>query len=253
MKDRSEYAKVMGLQSIAFPLIDRESWSMRHQYPIFIIISIGVIGVTALLVPTSKAFFQPFFGGMQPILAVVSAAIVGGVSLRLLRTFGGFEIFKGRMTLRGIAVSAGFATLLGIAIIIADILIRYGEDMNVPVPEALLFYPAMGFVAEMVFHIFPLALLLVVLAPLRSRYHPNRFAWAGIIVVAVLEPTFQIVFAGEPLSWADMYTWVHVFAIAFLQLYVFKRYDFVSMYSFRLVYYAYWHIVWGVIRLKVLF
>jgi hypothetical protein len=40
---------------------------------------------------------------------------------------------------------------------------------------------------------------------------------------------------------------------AFLQLYVFRRFDFASMYAFRLVYYAYWHILWGVIRLKVLF
>jgi hypothetical protein len=34
---------------------------------------------------------------------------------------------------------------------------------------------------------------------------------------------------------------------------VFRRYDFVTMYSFRLFYYAYWHIAWGVIRLRVFF
>jgi hypothetical protein len=53
--------------------------------------------------------------------------------------------------------------------------------------------------------------------------------------------------------WVAAYTWIHVFVIAFLQLYVFRRFDFVSMYSFRLFYYAYWHILWGVIRLEVLF
>ena len=44
-----------------------------------------------------------------------------------------------------------------------------------------------------------------------------------------------------------------VFVIAVLQLYVFRRFDFASMYSFRLVYYAWWHILWGTIRLSVLF
>ena len=44
--------------------------------------------------------------------------------------------------------------------------------------------------------------------------------WAGIAVVAVLEPTFQLMFARDLFSWAAAYTWLHVFAIALLQLYV---------------------------------
>ena len=63
----------------------------------------------------------------------------------------------------------------------------------------------------------------------------------------------QVLFDSEPFSWADVYTWVHVFAIALLQLYVFRRFDFTSMYVFRLIYYAYWHIIWGVLRLELLF
>lgn len=38
-----------------------------------------------------------------------------------------------------------------------------------------------------------------------------------------------------------------------LQLHVFRRFDFVSMLSLRLVYYVYWHLIWGAIRLRVLF
>jgi hypothetical protein len=71
--------------------------------------------------------------------------------------------------------------------------------------------------------------------------------------VAALEPTFQVAFGGKPLTWGDTYTWIHVFAIAFLQLTVFRRYDLLSMVSLRMFYYAYWHIIWGVIRLKLLF
>ena len=148
------------------------------------------------------------------------------------------------------------ASVLAVAIIIADFVIRYPEDTNVPVPEALLFYPAVGFVAEIAFHVLPLALLLLFLAPIRKKLGSDRRiwpAWLAIAIAAVVEPTFQVVLPGDPFSLACAYTWVHVFAIAFLQLYMFRRYDFVSMCSFRLIYYAYWHVAWGVIRLEVLF
>ena len=37
------------------------------------------------------------------------------------------------------------------------------------------------------------------------------------------------------------------------QLLIFKKYDFNSMYAFRLVYYLFWHIGWGHLRLRLLF
>jgi cobalamin biosynthesis protein CobD/CbiB len=91
------------------------------------------------------------------------------------------------------------------------------------------------------------------LTPLVGTLGRERVVWIGILVVAVLEPFFQVLFEKKPFTWGAAYTWVHVFAIAFLQLYVFRRFDFVTMYAFRLIYYAYWHILWGVIRLNVLF
>ena len=39
----------------------------------------------------------------------------------------------------------------------------------------------------------------------------------------------------------------------FKELLIFKRYDFIAMYAFRLVYYLIWHIVWGYARLRSLF
>ena len=103
------------------------------------------------------------------------------------------------------------------------------------------------------FHVFPLALLLLILNPLGVSIGKGRVVWLGILLVALLEPTFQVLFEERSLTWGDAYTWIHVGAIAFLQLYVFRHFDFMSMYSFRLIYYAYWHILWGVIRLEVLF
>jgi len=225
----------------------------RRQYLAFVALSLAALGLTLILYPSASAYFRRFFGAANPILVVCAASVVGAIALGLLQSRDGFEIFKGPATLRGMALSGGLATVFAVAIIIADFVIRYPRDTNVPMPQALLFYPAIGFVAEVVFHVLPLALLMRVLTPLRKRFSSDRLVWLAILFVAVVEPSFQVLFEGKPLSWAAAYTWIHVFAIAWLQLYVFRRYDFMSMFSFRLFYYMYWHIIWGVIRLKVLF
>jgi hypothetical protein len=231
----------------------REVWSVHHQYIAFLVIAAAMIGMTALQIPSSRANFDLYFGGLPSIVVVAAAGAVGVGALAALGWMAGFQIFSGRTTLRGIAVSAGFATLLAVVIVIADLLIRYPENTNVPVPRALLFYPTVGFVAEVVFHLLPLMLLMLALSALQRRLGTDCVVRIAIVITAVAEPTFQILFKGERLTWMSAYTWIHVFAIAILQLQVFRRYDFASMYMFRLIYYAYWHIIWGVIRLKVLF
>lgn len=225
----------------------------RWQYMAYAVLCLAVFGVTAVLLPSSAAYFRRVLGGANPLLVALGCAVAGGACLGWQQSCWGFEILRGRATLRGMAISAGLATLLGIAIIVADLVLRYPEEINVPMPGALLFYPAIGFVAEIVFHVLPLALVLLVLTPLRGRLDVNRIVSISIVFVAVSEPIFQVMFEENPLSATALYTGFHVFAIALLQLIVFRRYDFMSMYAFRLFYYAYWHIAWGVIRLEVLF
>ncbi|MHA1939964.1 MAG: hypothetical protein ACW97O_17295, partial [Candidatus Thorarchaeota archaeon] len=213
------------------------------QYAVYAVICLIALIFIIILLPSSSPFFRRFFGETNPALVLLFAAVAGAGSLWLLQSRFNFVLFLGRGTIRGLALSAGLATLLAIAIVIADFFIRYPEDTNVPMPQAILFYPSMGFIAEIVFHVFPLALILVVLNPLGRWLGRERVIWLAIFIVAVLEPTFQMLFGGEALTWGSAYTWIHVFAIAFLQLYVFWRFDFVSMYGFRLIYYAYWHIL----------
>jgi hypothetical protein len=223
------------------------------QYVAYLLISVVAFIFIIILLPSSGAYFRRFFGELNAIIVIVLASIVGAVALWLLQEKFEFVLFMGKETFRGLKLSAVLASALAIAIVVADFFIRYPEDTNVPTPQAFLFYPAVGLVAEIIFHVLPLALLLIFLNPLGNWIGKERVVWLGILVVAVLEPTFQVLFEGKTLTWGSAYTWVHVFAMAFLQLYVFRRFDFVSMYSFRLVYYGYWHILWGVIRLKVLF
>ena len=226
---------------------------LRWQYAVYFALSFVALVFIVILLPSSGAYFRRFFGETNAILVIVVASVVGAAALWVLQSSHEFVILKGRTTLRGVALSAVLATVLGVAIVVADFIIRYPQDMNVPVPQALLFYPAVGFVAEIMFHVLPLVLLLLALNPLVGHLGRNRVVWLGILLVAVLEPTFQVLFEGKAFTWGAAYTWIHVFAIAFLQLYMFRHFDFVSMYSFRLFYYAYWHILWGVIRLQILF
>jgi uncharacterized Tic20 family protein len=223
------------------------------QYATYLSISFVALIFIVILLPSSGAYFRRFFGELNALIVVVLASIIGAVAIWLLQEKYNFVLFMGKGTIQGLKLSAVLASVLAIAIVVADFFIRYPEDTNVPIPQALLFYPAVGFVAEIIFHVLPLALLLIFLNPLASWIGKERVVWLGILVVAALEPTFQVLFEGKSFTWGSAYTWIHVFAIAFLQMYVFRRFDFVSMYSFRLVYYGYWHILWGVIRLKVLF
>jgi hypothetical protein len=246
-------ASSKGRRSTPVKAIVEQQLDQGWQYTAYFALSLIALIFFVVLLPSSGTYFRRFLGEINPILVVVVASIVGIAALWILQANYEFIILKGRETLRGVALSAVFATVLAIAIVVADFFIRYPEDTNVPVPQALLFYPAIGFVAEIVFHVLPLALLLLALTPLVGTLGRERVVWFGILVVAVLEPFFQVLFEKKPFTWGAVYTWIHVFAIAFLQLYVFRRFDFVSMYVFRLIYYGYWHILWGVIRLKVLF
>ena len=152
----------------------------------------------------------------------------------------------------GNGLSAVLATALGVAIVVADLVIRYPEDPTCLCLRRCSSTRSSGSSLRSSSTILPLAMLLLALGPLAGRFGKQRVVWLGILLVAILEPTFQVLFDGNALTWGDAYTWIHVFVIAASQLYVFRRFDFASMYSFRLIYYAYWHVVGGVIRLDVL-
>ena len=194
--------------------------------------------------------FESYFGSIPPLLAIAFVTVVGFVSLGLLRSGGWFQI-RTSNTLRGVGFSAAIATIFGIWQACADLFVtRFPKDINVPAPQSLLFYPAMGYVVEVLFHALPLAVLLVVLGRLPLKLKPNTtiVIWLCIVFVASLEPVLVHMRMGS-----SAYVGAFVFVFTLVELYVFRRYDFVSMYSFRLVYYLWWHIIWGYLRLRWLF
>jgi hypothetical protein len=219
----------------------------------YLALSLAALGFVLILGPSSAEDFRRFFGRISPPILFLLLSVAGGVALWILKTRFGFEVLAGRSTLRGLGLAALAATVMGLVIVVIDFLLPYPENINVPYPRALLFYPSIGFAAEIVFHLVPLALLLLVLTPLAGSLGKERVLWLAILLAAAVEPTFQVLFAGEPLTWKDLVTFIHVFVFAMLQLSVFRRYDFSSMFAMRLVYYLYWHILWGTLRLGILF
>jgi len=242
-------------------LVSKSKTNARQQYAAFGALSLAVVALTGILtllqdtitkpylgiIPGNPAgFFQPFIGSVQPLLAITLVAVVGVASLGLLRSRGGFEIYTMRGTLRGVAVAAAIATAFGIVMIVADLTFsRQPADINVPPPWSWLFYPVIAYAVEILFHVIPLALLLAVLGPLFKQLNMPGLVWLCILLVSLLEPLVQTRLLGM-----SAYVGLHVFAFTLAQLYVFRRYDFISMYTFRIAYYVVWHIIWGYLRLQ---
>jgi hypothetical protein len=125
--------------------------------------------------------------------------------------------------------------------------------MNILFPESLLFYPAIGFFAEILFHVLPFGALVFLTTAIYKKEITNKTIWFMILIVAALEPTYQIVFMDSFPGWASILVWVNLYLFNTLQLLIFKRFDFIAMYFSRLMYYFIWHIVWGHFRLELLF
>lgn len=224
-----------------------------HPGRTLLILAVANIAGAAILREVDPASFRPFFGDVDPLLAVTLASIPGVGSLAWLQVRGWFDVHRAGAGWRAFTAPAVAATLLAALMILFDWRMVFPQNINVPPPQSLLFYPVMGWVVESLFHAAPLAILLLAAGPLVRR-RPS-ILWVMIAFVAAIEPVFQT-FAtpatGFP-PWARAYVAAHIFAIDLLQLIAFRRYGFLSMYGFRLIYYMYWHIGWGFLRLRLIF
>jgi hypothetical protein len=239
----------------------------RLQYLVLAGLSMAILGLTTVGHSVNHLLFRRFTGAADPVAVVAGICLLGAILLSVLLFNGRFAIYR-RGNVRGLLQAAVVAALFGAVIILAELQLPelktiHPKDMNVPFPESLLFYPVIGFMAEIVFHVLPLSVMLMVLPSILKNLGTETIVWISIPIVALLEPTFQAVLAvaGAPLigtphdyvGWALVFDWVHIFLINVAQLLIFSRYDLVSMYSLRLVYYIIWHIIWGYARLAVLF
>ncbi len=230
-------------------------YNERLQYQVFIGLSIVVLVLTGIGYFSNKLLFQQFFGEINPLIVCIFIIVLGFTLLSFLLSKSWFVIYK-KGNLKGLFYSSGLAALFGLIVILVDFSTRfYPADINILFPDSLLYYPAMGFFAEIFFQVLPLTLILIILTPLSKKINSNKIMWVSIFVASLLEPIFQVMslFSGQSPLWFAVFEFMRIFFVIFSQLTFFKRYDFVTMYWFRIVYYTFWHIVWGYIRLSLLF
>ncbi|HEX4950831.1 MAG TPA: hypothetical protein VFZ34_29490 [Blastocatellia bacterium] len=227
--------------------------SDRLQYLVFIGLSIVVVMLTGIGYFSNHLLFQRFLSGINPLLAILFISLMGIIFLSFLLSQGWFAVYK-KESLKGLARCSGLAALFGLVAILVDSTVVFPADLNISFPASLVFYPVMGFIAELLFHVMPLSLIFLILI-LLSKKITNQIVWISILVVSCLEPIYQTIASfSEPVPlWATVWVGLHVYLINLSQLIIFTRYDFVSMYLFRLVYYLIWHVVWGYFRLKLMF
>lgn len=226
--------------------------SSRDVY-FFLGIMLVMLGLTGVLSIThNDAVFKRFLGDIHPLIAVSACGILG-ILLMISQTANRwFVVYRGNLIAGMVAM--GVAGAFGLIIIVVDIAVRFPSDLNIPFPQSLFFYPVIGYIVEIIFHLLPLMLLLHSTTIIFRQVNEIQLVWMCIVIVALLEPLYQAVgLVGEYPSWVVLYVALHVFLINLFQLILFKRYGFVAMYAFRLGYYLVWHIVWGYIRLDVLF
>lgn len=227
----------------------------RQQYLLFGLLSVVVVGFTGILTLLRPQAFGPYFGGLSPLAVMLGIVALGMFLVSFFLTRGWFVVFAPGTLRDRLPLTVVLPTGLALGMVLIDSVAVLPEDINVAFPFSLLFYPTIAVVVEILFHLLPLAVAYAALSSFSDVDERPELVWGAILVVALLEPIFQLQlgFPSVIPRWATAYVGVNIFAINVVQLYLFTRYDFLTMYAFRLVYYTLWHVVWGSIRLQLLF
>ncbi|MCG8414191.1 MAG: hypothetical protein MI746_08225 [Pseudomonadales bacterium] len=222
----------------------------------FVFASIGIFlcGFTLALILLGSTAFQRFLGNWHPLAVLLGSLALGWLLLTNPLKRWNFLIV-GSNWKQGLIAAIGLATALALLMGMLDVRVRLPEDLNVPFPESLLFYPTIAFIVEVAFHLLPLALLLLVFGQIGKSIDREKLVYLGLPFAALIEPAFQLGVTNDYVipTWAYFFVLVHIAVINICQLLLFKRYDFLTMYVFRLTYYLWWHVVWGYFRLPILF
>jgi hypothetical protein len=216
-------------------------------------LSVAIIFHTVIAMMIDRHVFERFLGRINPVLASIVVVALAMVCLSVMLYKGWFVVI-GDGSYRRFMWPAALALVLAVFMALVDSKIVLGKDINAFFPQSLPYYPVVGYAAELLFHLLPLTILLLLVTTLSKSFAFEGIIWPIIIIVALIEPIFQALpMTGKFPAWSIAYVALNVLVINLVGLYLFKRYDLITMYAFRLMYYLPWHIIWGYLRLKLLF
>lgn len=201
-----------------------------------------------------RSFYSRFLGNFNPAFLVLA---LGAAAIPLYHFFDshGFRRRKLSGRPRGFngAVLAG--ACFGLLFIPVDLLFKMSPDINVLFPQSLLYYPVLGFIVDVLFHLIPVSLLYF----LEGAVLPFPVKKDHRILMACLpcifaEPVFQLGILTEGYSlFFKSLLFFFLTGYSICQLFLLVRRGFHFMLLFRYGHYFVWHILWGMIRLKVMF
>ena len=214
----------------------------------FLATSVVAIAVTAWQVRLDRSVFEPFVGALSPVWVMTGAAAVGAVAMAYLQGVSDFEVLGPGGGRDAVLVIALAVPLLSAVAIGADLLLRFPEDTNVAMPDALRFYPSIAVFVEIAIHVVPIAVLVALLGMPTGL---DSTFWRIAVPVALVEAVVQTVYATS--IGTSVFSAVHLTVFGVAQVWVFWRFGFMWMLGFRLAYYSLWHLAWGAARLELLF
>jgi hypothetical protein len=214
----------------------------------FLVLSVGAVVLTAWQTDVDRSVFERFFGAVNPTGVMILAALVGVIAMAYLEGSSDFTMLGPGTSRDAMLVIAWAVPVLTAAAIGADLVLRFPEDTNVAVPDALRFYPAIAVFVESTLHLAPIAVLVALLGPPTGL---DVTFWRIAIPVALIEAVLQAAYAMS--IGTSTFSAIHLTVFGVVQVWMFWRFGFVWMLGFRLAYYAMWHVAWGAVRLELLF
>ncbi len=103
----------------------------RNQVLVFFGISLIVLILTGILYVRNAPLFQPFFGKINPLIAIFIIILLGAILFTFLPSRGWFAVYKGGNH-KGLLIASGLAALPGLVIILLDLKAIFPEDINRP-------------------------------------------------------------------------------------------------------------------------
>ena len=105
-----------------------------QRYGVFLGLGLTILIFSGILDQLPGAYFEPYFGGINPMQVSLLITLIGVATLWVLNTSHGFLVLASDRVGRGMFLSFVYASVFAAAIIVADYVIIYPEDLNVPVP-----------------------------------------------------------------------------------------------------------------------
>ncbi|MCA9607445.1 MAG: hypothetical protein KC619_17685 [Myxococcales bacterium] len=200
-------------------------------------LAVAVLGLGGLVSVVAPAAWRRYCGPLEPHVGIAVIAVAAPALVWLLARRADLPVLRRGTVARDLALAALLAAPFIAAVIVLDRLARFPADINVPLPQALAFYPFIACVVETVFHLAPLALLLTAGRAVTRASLTNPAVWSCFVAVAALEPAFQLAIGTWDAPWgAHAYLAVHLFAFDLVQLGLYRRRGFLPMLAFRLAY-----------------